>query len=117
MLTGNHLIAGDWIANDQTFASSPAHGPSHQFSIGTPAHVAAACEAADTAFPAYIAKSRAERAAFLNRIADEIEARGAEITEIGTQETGLPTARLEGERGRTTMQLRLFASQDRKSVV
>ena len=110
MLTGNHLIAGDWIANDQTFASSPAHGPSHQFSIGTPAHVAAACEAAETAFPAYIARSRAERAAFLNRIADEIEARGAEITEIGTQETGLPAARLEGERGRTTMQLRLFAN-------
>ncbi len=110
MLTGNHLIAGDWIASDQAFASSPAHGPSHQFSVGTPAHVAVACEAAEAAFPAYAAKTRAERAAFLNRIADEIEARGPEITEIGTQETGLPAARLEGERGRTTMQLRLFAS-------
>ena len=110
MLTGNHLIAGDWIASDQTFASFPAHGPSHQFSVGTPAHVAVACEAAEAAFPAYAAKTRAERAAFLNRIADEIEARGAEITEIGTQETGLPAARLEGERGRTTGQLRLFAS-------
>ena len=110
MLTGNHLIAGDWIASEQTFASSPAHGLSHQFSVGTPAHVAAACEAAEAAFPAYAAKTRAERAAFLNRIADEIEARGPEITEIGTQETGLPAARLEGERGRTTGQLRLFAS-------
>jgi len=110
MLTGKHLIAGDWIGSDQTFASSPAHGPSHQFSVGTPAHVAQACDAAEAAFPAYSAKPRAERAAFLNRIADEIEARGAEITEIGTQETGLPAARLEGERGRTTMQLRLFAS-------
>jgi 2,5-dioxopentanoate dehydrogenase len=110
MLTGKHLIAGDWVGNDQTFASSPAHGPSHTFSVGTPAHVAQACEAAEAAFPAYSAKTRAERAAFLNRIADEIEARGAEITEIGTQETGLPAARLEGERGRTTMQLRLFAT-------
>jgi 2,5-dioxopentanoate dehydrogenase len=110
MLTGKHLIAGEWIGNSQTFASSPAHGPSHDFSVGTPAHVAAACEAAEAAFPAYSAKTRAERAAFLNRIADEIEARGAEITEIGTQETGLPAARLEGERGRTTMQLRLFAT-------
>lgn len=110
MLTGKHLIAGDWIGNDQTFTSSPAHGPSHPFSVGTPAHVAQACDAAEAAFPAYAAKTRAERAAFLNRIADEIEARGAEITEIGTQETGLPAARLEGERGRTTMQLRLFAS-------
>lgn len=110
MLTGKHLIAGDWIGNAQTFASSPAHGPSHDFSVGTPAHVNAACDAAEAAFPAYAAKTRAERANFLNRIADEIEARGAEITEIGTQETGLPTARLEGERGRTTMQLRLFAT-------
>lgn len=24
MLTGKHLIAGDWIGSDQTFASSPA---------------------------------------------------------------------------------------------
>lgn len=110
MLTGKHLIAGNWVGNDQTFASSPAHGPSHDFSVGTPAQVNAACDAAEADFPAYSAKSRAERAAFLNRIADEIDARGAEITEIGTQETGLPTARLEGERGRTTMQLRLFAS-------
>ena len=110
MLTGKHLIAGDWVANDQTFASSPAHGPSHPFSIGTPAHVAAACDAAEAAFPAYAAKTRADRAALVNRIADEIEACAAEITEIGTQETGLPAARLEGERGRTTMQLRLFAS-------
>jgi 2,5-dioxopentanoate dehydrogenase len=110
MLTGKHLIAGDWIGNDQTFASSPAHGPSHPFSVGTPAHVNAACDAAEAAFPAYAAKTRAERAVFLNRIADEIEARGPEITEIGTQETGLPAARLEGERGRTTMQLRLFAT-------
>lgn len=110
MLTGNHLIAGTWTPNAQTFASSPAHGPSHQFSVGTPAHVAAACDAAEAAFPAYAAKTRAERAAFLNRIADAIEARGPEITEIGTQETGLPAARLEGERGRTTGQLRLFAA-------
>lgn len=110
MLTGKHLIAGDWIGNDQTFTSSPAHGPSHPFSVGTPAHVAQACDAAEAAFAAYAAKTRAERAAFLNRIADEIELRGPEITEIGTQETGLPAARLEGERDRTTMQLRLFAT-------
>jgi 2,5-dioxopentanoate dehydrogenase len=110
MLTGKHLIAGDWIGGDQTFASSPAHGPAHAYAVGTPDHVAAACSAAEAAFPTYAARSRAERAAFLTQIANEIEARGAEITEVGTQETGLPAARLEGERGRTTMQLRLFAS-------
>lgn len=110
MLTGKHLIAGEWVGGIQTFASSPAHGPSHDFAMGMPAHGAAACEAAENAFPAYAATTRTERAAFLNRIADEIEARGPEITEIGTQETGLPVTRLEGERVRTTGQLRLFAS-------
>jgi 2,5-dioxopentanoate dehydrogenase len=109
MLTGKHLIAGAWVGGDQTFASAPATGPSHHFSVGTRADVAAACAAAEAAFPAFAATSRAKRAGFLNRIADEIEARGAAITEISAQETGLPTARLEGERGRTTMQLRLFA--------
>ena len=110
MLTGHHLITGDWVSNRETFASSPAHGPSHPFSIGTPAHVDQAVNAAEAAFPLYAAIPRAARAAFLNRIADEIEARAARITEIGTQETGLPAARLEGERGRTTGQLRFFAT-------
>ncbi len=110
MLTGKHLIAGEWVGNAQTFASTPAHGPSHDFAVGTPAHVDAACQAAEAAFPAYAATTRAARAAFLTRIAEEIDARGAEITEVGTQETGLPVARLEGERGRTTGQLRLFAA-------
>ncbi len=50
----------------------------------------------------------------LRAIADEIEARGDAITAIGWQETGLPAARLEGERGRTTGQLRLFASHIEK---
>lgn len=45
----------------------------------------------------------------MNRIADEIDVRGDQITLIGSQETGLPEARLIGERGRTTGQLRLFA--------
>src|SRR5690606_4183109 len=47
-------------------------------------------------------------------IADKIEARAQAITQIGTQETGLPEARLNGERGRTTGQLRLFAEHIRK---
>jgi alpha-ketoglutaric semialdehyde dehydrogenase len=110
MLTGKHLIAGTWTAGDATFPSDPAHGEAHEFSVGTPAHVDAAAKAAEEAFWTFGFSSRAERAAFLNAIADEIEARGEEITAIGTSETGLPEARLQGERGRTTGQLRLFAS-------
>jgi len=113
MLTGKHLIAGDWIAGATTFASAPAHGPSHDFAVGTPALVDAAVRGAEAAFPSFSALPREARAQFLETIAAEIDARGAAITEIGTQETGLPAARLEGERGRTTGQLRLFAQHIR----
>ena len=109
MLTGKHLIAGDWVATGTQFSSAPLSAPAHEFSIGTPELVQTAAEAAEEAFESYSALSRSDRAAFLNKIADEIEARGASITEIGCQETGLPEARLNGERGRTTGQLRLFA--------
>ncbi|GAA5540555.1 MULTISPECIES: aldehyde dehydrogenase (NADP(+)) [Brucella] len=112
---GQHLIAGEWVAGETTFASTPATGPSHEFAVGTPDLVARACEAAEDAFWTYGYTSREERALFLEAIADEIEARAAAITEIGTQETGLPAGRLEGERGRTTGQLRLFASHIRKA--
>ncbi|MTH35464.1 aldehyde dehydrogenase family protein [Paracoccus limosus] len=111
---GRHLIAGAWIGSAAQFDSSPAHGPAHRFSIGTPELVAQACEAAEAAFWSYGYSTRETRAAFLDAIADEIEARAEAITSIGTQETGLPEARLNGERGRTTGQLRLFAAHIRK---
>lgn len=106
---GKHLVAGDWVASEQIFMSEPANGEAHAFSIGTPTLVDQACRAAEDAFWSYGYSSRADRAAFLNAIADEIEARAEAITQIGTEETGLPEARLNGERGRTTGQLRLFA--------
>lgn len=116
MLTGKHLIAGEWVAGETTFRSSPATGAGQDYAVGTPAHVDRAVQAAEAAFPAFAALTRAARADFLDRIATEIDARGAEITEIGTAETGLPAARLEGERGRTTGQLRLFADHIRKGA-
>lgn len=106
---GKHLIAGAWIATDETFENEPAFGTPHRFYAGTVALVDQACEAAEDAFWSYGYLPATERAAFLNAIADEMEARAADITAIGTQETGLPEARLNGERGRTTGQLRLFA--------
>lgn len=113
MINGKHLVAGEWVASGATFASSPAHGPSHDFAVGTPELVDQACQAAEDAFWSYGYSSREDRAKFLETIADEIDARGDAITEIGTQETGLPEARLIGERGRTVGQLRLFASHIR----
>lgn len=107
---GKHLIAGEWVAGRATFRSQPSTGAPHDFFVGETSHVETACAAAEDAFWIYGYSSRGERAAFLNAIADEIEARAAAITQIGCEETGLPVARLEGERGRTVWQLRLFAS-------
>jgi NADP-dependent aldehyde dehydrogenase len=106
---GKHLVAGEWLSGEGTFASSPAHGPAHDFAVGSVGLVNRAAEAAEEAFWSYGYLPAEKRAAFLRAIADEIEARAAAITEIGTQESGLPEARLNGERGRTTGQLRLFA--------
>ncbi|MBC2834214.1 aldehyde dehydrogenase (NADP(+)) [Paragemmobacter straminiformis] len=115
MLSGKHLIAGEWVAGPATFRSSPASGEGAEFANASVAEVDRAVRAAEDAFWSYAALTREARAAFLDRIADEIEARGAELTAIGSAETGLPTARLEGERGRTTGQLRLFASHIRQT--
>jgi 2,5-dioxopentanoate dehydrogenase len=111
MLTGQHFIAGKWVKGDATFSSEPSSGSSHEFAVGRVADVNAAVEAAEAAFETFGYSSREERAAFLNAIADEIDVLGDQITEIGVQETGLPAARLQGERGRTTGQLRLFAER------
>lgn len=109
MFTGKHFIAGQWVEGDAHFDSSPATGPIHRFSVGTSDHVVHAVEAAEKAYESFAYSSRTSRAALLNAIADEIDKRGDAITEIGSQETGLPEARLIGERGRTVGQLRLFA--------
>lgn len=107
---GKHLIAGEWVSSEKTFVSEPAHGPSYEYAVGTPELIDQAVQSAEEAFWSFGYSTRQDRAEFLNAIADEIEARADAITEIGSQETGLPEARLQGERGRTTGQLRLFAS-------
>ncbi|MBI0394151.1 aldehyde dehydrogenase (NADP(+)) [Acinetobacter bereziniae] len=107
---GKHLIAGQWVATEQTFVSQPIEGPTYHFSVGNIELVNQACEAAEDAFWSYGYSTIEQRALFLNTIADEIEVRADAITEIAKQETGLPIARLQGERGRTVGQLRLFAA-------
>src|SRR5208283_3536543 len=53
--------------------------------------------------------SSGQRAAFLRAIASEIERLGDELVERAITESALPAARITGERGRTTGQLRMFA--------
>ena len=69
-----------------------------------------ACELAWAAFDAYRETSLEARAAFLEAIAQEIMNIGDALIERAMAESGLPRARLEGERGRTVGQLRLFAA-------
>ncbi|MEM7302853.1 MAG: aldehyde dehydrogenase (NADP(+)) [Pseudomonadota bacterium] len=109
MIDGKHLIAGEWVGSDKSFQSKPITGEAYTFSDGTTELVDRAVEQAEDAFVSYGWSKRADRAAFLNKIADEIDALGDEITKVGMQETELPEARLIGERGRTVGQLRLFA--------
>ena len=104
---GNHLIAGKQVGSATRFSSAPATGTAFDFSVGSPELVAQACAAAQAAFAGFAATTRAQRADLLDAIAEEIDARGDAITEIGSAETGLPPGRLQGERGRTTGQLRL----------
>ncbi|WP_299724083.1 aldehyde dehydrogenase (NADP(+)) [uncultured Tateyamaria sp.] len=109
MLKGASLVAGEWLGSDQTFQNEPTNGAPDSFAAGTPELINRACDAAEEAFWTYGYSSADERAAFLQEAAAQIEARGADITAMGMKETGLPEARLEGERGRTVAQLRMFA--------
>jgi alpha-ketoglutaric semialdehyde dehydrogenase len=107
MLTGKNLIDGAWQGSEQTRASGDLDGMA--FAQASPAQVDAACLAARRDFRACAGTSRAARATFLCTIAEQMDVLGDEITTTGCAETGLPEARLNGERGRTTGQLRMFA--------
>ncbi|RZL97855.1 MAG: aldehyde dehydrogenase family protein, partial [Sphingomonas sp.] len=79
------------------------------YPVSTLADVDAACAAAAAAFDAYRNTDAGARAAFLEAIGEEIMALGDALLERAGRESGLPAARLTGERGRTIGQLRLFA--------
>ena len=68
-----------------------------------------AMQLAEAAFASYRQTPGAQRATLLERIADEIMALGDDLIQRAHRETGLPEARLIGERGRTVGQLKQFA--------
>jgi NADP-dependent aldehyde dehydrogenase len=69
-----------------------------------------AASLAARAFAQYCQWPAQKRAALLRRIAELFETNAPAIIERASQETALPTARLQGESARTCGQLRLFAS-------
>jgi alpha-ketoglutaric semialdehyde dehydrogenase len=84
------------------------------FAVHGTADVEAACIAADAAFDTYRSGDNAARAEFLERIGEELIALGDDLIVTAMRESGLPRARLEGERGRTVGQLKLFAGVVRR---
>ncbi|WP_085714888.1 aldehyde dehydrogenase (NADP(+)) [Pseudomonas sp. B28(2017)] len=79
------------------------------FYQATPQEVDAAATAAALAYPAYRSLSAERRAQFLDAIADELDALSDDFVAVVCRETALPTGRIQGERGRTSGQMRLFA--------
>lgn len=69
-----------------------------------------ALTSATIAFQSYRNMNKDLKAGFLNAIADEIANIAEELVSRASAESGLPLGRLQGELGRTTGQLRLFAN-------
>ncbi|CCQ44197.1 aldehyde dehydrogenase family protein [Pseudarthrobacter siccitolerans] len=113
-LTGHSLIAGQPVVGEgkTTFGFNPATNQALEptYTLLTEDQLKAATAAAAEAFPSFSTLDPGTHAAFLEAIADNIEAIGEELITRAGQETGLPAARLQGERARTTGQLRLFAT-------
>lgn len=107
MILGRNLIDGAWVSSDYLLKSVDLEG--QNFAQASREQVDEACLAARRDFRAFSSVSRAKRAAFLRTCAEEIDALGDEITATAMAESGLPEARLIGERGRTTGQLKMFA--------
>lgn len=112
-ITGEHIIASTFTQGDGNAfqATNPATGESlpTDFHEASEAEINAAVEQAEAAFLSYRKKSGEEKARFLDRIGEEIMNLGDELIERCQQETALPAGRLQGERGRTVNQLKMFA--------
>ncbi len=108
MLIGQHSLSGN---REAIRAINPATDAALEpaYLGGNGEHVAQACALAWAAFDGYRETTLEARAAFLETIAVQIEALGDELIDRAVAETGLPRARIQGERGRTCGQLRTFA--------
>jgi len=112
-LLGHNYIGGSRSAAGtvklQSVDASTGEALPGTFVQATPQEVDAAAKAAAAAYPAYRSLSAERRAQFLDAIADELDALGDDFVAVVCRETALPAARIQGERGRTSGQMRLFA--------
>lgn len=112
---GRSLINGEQVGGSagELRATDPATGEHLEpvFTLVGPAEVDRAAVAAAAAFDPYRATTPSQRADFLEAIAANLDAIKDEIVERAHAESGLPLARTTSEHGRTTGQLRLFATE------
>ena len=113
-LRGQQIIGQSRSAEgpDTFTATNPATGDALPiaFHHATTNELNKACALADAAFVALEKKTPKESAAFLDKVAEEIMNLGDALIARAHDETGLPEARFQGERGRTCNQIELFAS-------
>lgn len=113
-LTGHSLIAGQPVPGDgkTAYGFNPASNEQLEpgYSLLTEEQLKTATAAAAAAYASFSTLDPETHARFLEAIAANIEAVGEELIVRAGLETGLPSARLQGERARTTGQLRLFAA-------
>ncbi|MEU3846883.1 aldehyde dehydrogenase (NADP(+)) [Micrococcus terreus] len=112
-ITGHSIIAGEYVegAGGTAHGYNPATNETLEpvFSLIDADQLVQATTAAEEAFASFSTLEPEVHASFLEKIADNIEAVKTELIARAMAETGLPEARLTGETGRTTGQLRLFA--------
>jgi alpha-ketoglutaric semialdehyde dehydrogenase len=114
IMIGKNIVASEYTDNNETFlqAINPATGLllEGEFSKAGEKEVNDALVLATKAFALYRNTEKDQKAAFLHAIADEIVSIGEVLVHRASAESGLPLPRLQGELGRTTGQLRLFAN-------
>ena len=112
-VNGHNIIGGAYSAGGsvklQSVDATTGETLPYEFVEATEQEVDAAAKAAAAAYPAYRSLPASRRAEFLDAIADELDALGEDFIAIVCRETALPSGRIQGERGRTSGQMRLFA--------
>lgn len=110
----DHYIDGRRVASDQTFElfSPIDQRPLGRVSEGTDAHVEAALQAAQRAFPAWSALSADQRKPYLDRFADEIGKRADAFCQLESNDAGVLLSRMRhGVVPRAMLNIRYFAER------
>jgi len=110
-------INGRWVVtNDDIEVLNPATGQVFaRVCALNREHIKEALQAADDAFVGWRALTARERGAVLNRAADELQRRHAEIARTNTLENGKPLPQSEGEVAMAQDHLRWFAEEGKRS--